>query len=59
MRICLNLFRTLFDRTQRGVFYQVETQTLRGLSVLDTIFTPQIPYRLDDGDVDGKTGDIA
>jgi len=38
---------------------KLKHKALRGLSVLDTIFTPQIPYRLDDGDVDGKTGDIA
>ena len=38
---------------------KLKHKALRGQSVLATIFTPQIPYRFDDGDVNGKTGDMA
>jgi len=40
-------------------YINLKQKALRGQSVLSTLFTPQIPYRIDDGDVDGKTGDIA
>jgi hypothetical protein len=41
------------------VFCQVETQsTQRKICLSDTLYTT-IPYGLDDGDVNGKTGDIA